>query len=370
MRKLRPNEGRAGRTSRLPSQGSSAVSPATPGVIARFVIDGQPSRVPEDISIADATAFAQEQPDGMALFLYLAPTPDEIAELATAWKLHPLLLEDLVNARQRPKLERYGDALFLVARSARYIDETEEVDFAEFHVLVRPNAVAVLCQDERWIDGTNGARFHEQDSATLKGQEGALLTNETLLRLGPEAVVYRLLDAIVDGYAPVLRGVSIDKEQIERQVFSGDAAVAERIYRLSQEVIDMQQAISSLTEVLDGLRGGFVKYDIPDELRSYLDDLADHLRRAATQISDLRVALAQILNVNATLVAQRQNEDMKKISGWAAILFAPTLIGAIYGMNFDDMPELHWTFGYPMAIGLMVGLGVLLYVIFKRSKWM
>ncbi|HCS60851.1 MAG TPA: hypothetical protein DIW46_05540 [Microbacterium sp.] len=151
---------------------------------------------------------------------------------------------------------------------------------------------------------------------------------------------------------------------------SGDAAVAERIYRLSQELIDMQQAVSSLREVVNALQEGFDKYNIPEQLQTYLDDVSDHLTRANSRSSDLRESLSQILNVNATLVAQRQNEDMKKISGWAAILFAPTLIGAIYGMNFDVMPELHWTFGYPMAIGAMVAFAALLYVIFKRSKWM
>lgn len=132
----------------------------------------------------------------------------------------------------------------------------------------------------------------------------------------------------------------------------------------------MQQAVSSLREVVNALQEGFDKYNIPEQLQTYLDDVSDHLTRANSRSSDLRESLSQILNVNATLVAQRQNEDMKKISGWAAILFAPTLIGAIYGMNFDVMPELHWTFGYPMAIGAMVAFAALLYVIFKRSKWM
>src|SRR5699024_2769447 len=150
---------------------------------------------------------------------------------------------------------------------------------------------------------------------------------------------YRLMDAIVDGYAPVLREVGIDKEQIERQVFSGDVAVAERIYRLTQEVIDMQHATTWMVGVLDGLRGGFVKHEVADELQTYLQDVEDHLDRIGSQTAEYREALTQILSVNSTLVAERQNEDMKKISGWAAILFAPTLFAAIYGMNFQHMPE-------------------------------
>jgi len=306
----------------------------------------------------------------MAMFLYPAPSAAAITELADAWKLHPLLAEDLLHAHQRPKLDRYGDVLFLVVRSARYIDESEEVDFAEFHMLVKPGAVAVLCQDKRWIDGTDGTTFDENEITNSNRPERTLLSDEHLLKLGPEAVVYRLLDAIVDGYAPVIHGLAIDREQIERQVFSGDAAAAERIYRLSQEVIDMQHATAPLAEVLHALIVGFGKYDIPDELQAYLRDVSDHLTRINSRVAEYRDALSQILQVNSTLVAQRQNEDMKKISGWAAILFAPTLIAAIYGMNFDTMPELHWAFGYPMAIALMVGFAALLFWIFKRSKWM
>lgn len=353
---------------RVPSTASPAVADAPR--LTRYVTDGHPEAAPDGASVADALRFAEAAPDRMAMFLYPTPTPAAIQELAEAWDLHPLLVEDLLHAHQRPKLDRYGDVLFLVVRSARYIDESEEVDFAEFHLLARPGAVAVLCQDRRWIDGTAGLSFDEDEIANSDRRERTLLSDEGLLKLGPEAVVYRLLDAIVDGYAPVLQGVAIDKEQIERQVFSGDAAAAERIYRLSQEVIDLQHATAPLAEVLAALIAGFGKYGIPDELQAYLNDVSDHLARVNTRVAEFRDALSQILDVNSTLVAQRQNEDMKKISGWAAILFAPTLIAAVYGMNFDNMPELHWAFGYPLAVALMVAFAALLYWIFKRSKWM
>lgn len=173
----------------------------------------------------------------------------------------------------------------------------------------------------------------------------------------------------VDGYTPVLRRLEIDMEQIERQVFTGDATVTERIYRLSQEVIDLRQATSGLADVLQALRRGFDRYGIPDALQTYLRGVTDHLSRVDTRVGELRESLSQILTVNGTLVAQRQNEDMKKISGWAAILFAPTLIGGIYGMNFDDMPELHWAFGYPLAVGAMIAFALALFLIFKRQEW-
>jgi hypothetical protein len=229
--------------------------------LTRYVSDGRASIPDPAASVADGLAFARAREGRMAMFLYAAPTPEEIAELASAWELHPVLVEDLLHAGQRPKLERYGEVMFLVIRSAHYIDETEEVDFAEFHVLVMPGAVAVLCQDGRWIDGSDGI-----DLLDASRHERALLSDEQLLRLGPEAVVYRLIDAIVDGYPPVLQGVAIDKEQIERQVFSGERSVTERIYRLNLEVIEMQQTTTALDEVIDSLRAGFRKYGAPADV--------------------------------------------------------------------------------------------------------
>ncbi|KAM9862647.1 magnesium and cobalt transport protein CorA [Leucobacter sp. BZR 635] len=336
----------------------------------RYVVDGALTPAPEGVSIAESLTFANAAPQRMALSIFPRPNVDDITELADAWGLHPVLVEDLRNGGQRPKLERYGDVLFLVVRSARYLDEAEDLDFAEFHVLLRPNAISVICQDGRWIDGGDGDALPENSRDTVAQGDATLLDDGPLLELGPEAVLYRLLDAIVDGYQPVLRGLAIDKEQIESQVFSGDSAVTERVYRLSQEVIELQHATMSLQDVLELLRAGFDRYAIPEALRAYLQDVADHLTRVTTRVHELREALTQILSVNATLVAQRQNEDMKKISGWAAILFAPTLIGAVYGMNFDVMPELHWPLGYPLAVAAMVALAATLYIVFKRKKWM
>ncbi|MGO4103049.1 magnesium and cobalt transport protein CorA [Leifsonia sp. YAF41] len=365
----RQQDGAQPRRSGLFRRGTTGDAPSDAATTrrTRYIVDGRLATAPLNTSIAEALTYSVAAPGRIALCLFPTPTGADIDELAEAWDLHPVLVEDLQQAGQRPKLERYGDVLFLVVRSARYVDEVEEVDFSEFHILVRPNAVAVLCQDGRWIDGTDDSTLPNSD-VDIEGK--TLLDNESLLSLGPEAVVYRLLDAIVDGYTPVLRGLAIDKEQIERQVFSGDSAVTERIYRLSQEVIDLRHATSSLIDVLESLRKGFDRYGIPDALQTYLQDVADHLTVVDARVSELRDALSQILSVNATLVSQRQNEDMKKISGWAAILFAPTLIAAVYGMNFDTMPELHWAFGYPLAVGGMLAFAAVLYITFKLKKWM
>ncbi|MBK0422533.1 magnesium and cobalt transport protein CorA [Leucobacter sp. CSA2] len=354
------------------SAARTAVAPAKPEVpsLTTRIVDGVQQDRWHSERLADALSFARNTPEGMAVTLISHPTPTNIAELSTAWELHPLLVEDLLHADQRPKLERYDDVLFIAVRAARYIDATEEVEFSEFHILTRPGALVLICQDGRLLDGSI---ISEEAAGTgiddrLKGV--LRLQNPELIRLGSEALVYQLLDAIVDACFPVLDGLQIDKEQIERQVFSGDDSAAERIYRLNEEVIDLLHANTALAQVLRGFQRGAEKYAIPDELQAYLQDVADHLVRVISEVTELRSSLSQVLSVNSTLVAQRQNEDMKKISGWAAILFAPTLIAAIYGMNFDVMPELHWAFGYPTAVVLMFAFAAGLFWFFKRKKWM
>lgn len=311
--------------------------------------------------------FAQENPDKVVALDYEQPTDYQIQALAEEWDLHHLLEEDLIEKGQRAKAERHNDTLFVVARSVRYSDEDEDVAFTEIHMLVHKNMVAVLRQeieDDDFTDTEAVAERHEFWNQQM------LARDVTLVDHGPMGLIHAVLETIIDSYEPVIRGIEIDKEEIERQVFSGHGGVAERIYLLSREVIEVQQNASGVNHVLNRLMAGSDRYDEAEELKSYLQDLKDSMSLLTPRISELRDALTQILQVNGTLVSQRQNEDMKKISAWAAILFAPTLIGAIYGMNFEVMPELGWTYGYPMAIGAMVLLAAGLYVVFKWRNWM
>lgn len=305
--------------------------------------------------VEDALAYANGDPERLVVLDYDCPSPQQIRHLARAWHLHPVLVEDLLKAGQRPKMERYPEVLFVVARMATYVDEIEDVQVTEYHLVTHHNVVAILRQD-----GHNPAT----DRAERLSQ------NVELTKLGADAVLYSFLDLVVDGSLQVLRELGVDREQIERQVFAGDPKVTERIYRLSREIIDLQQSCVPLAEVIQDLRAGFAKYRTLDSLRAYLQDVSDHLSRVNTRVEDLRSGMGQILDVNSILVTQQQNEDMKKISGWAAIGLAPTVIGAIYGMNFDVMPELHWALGYPFSLALMLTAGVLLWVIFKRKHWM
>jgi magnesium transporter len=205
-----------------------------------------------------------------------------------------------------------------------------------------------------------------------------------LLKLGPEAVLYAIFDEVVDEYGPVVAGLENDIDEIEDQVFDGDPAVSRRIYELFREVVEFQRATQPLLIMLGGLRAGFAKYHVDEELQRYLRDVEDHTLRVVDRVDAFRALLENILTVNATLVGERsneetknltaaslqQNEEVKKISSWAAILFAPTLVGTIYGMNFIHMPELKWYFGYPFALLLMALVCACLYVVFKRRGWL
>ncbi|PZA20586.1 magnesium and cobalt transport protein CorA, partial [Modestobacter versicolor] len=296
------------------------------------------------------------------------PDPAELGELAEQYGLPDLAVEDAIQAHQRPKFERYGDTLFVVLKAARYLDAKEEVEFGELHLFLGKDFAITVRHSE---------------SPDLSRVRRRLESSPDLLARGSEAVLYAILDAVVDGYAPVVAGLENDIDEIEVEVFSGDPGASRRIYELSQEVVDFQRAAQPLTGILAAISAGFEKYGVDEELRSYLRDVADHVTQVVERVEGFRLQLRDILTVNATLVAQRQNEEIreltetslaqgeevKKISAWAAILFAPTLVGTVYGMNFTHMPELDWRLGYPMAVVLMGLVSVVLYVVFKRRDW-
>ncbi|MCX5600571.1 magnesium and cobalt transport protein CorA [Streptomyces phaeochromogenes] len=344
-------------------------APAESGSVVQAALYRDGTRVANPATLADTFRELREQPDGMAWIGLARPTEEEILSLAAEFDLHPLAVEDAMEAHQRPKLERYGETLFVVLRAARYLDASEEVDFGELHVFIGPDFLITV---------RHGA------APDLSAVRRRMEETPELLKLGPEAVLYAILDAVVDGYAPVVAGVQNDIDEIETEVFGGDPWVSRRIYELSREMVEFQRATRPLVGMLHGLMAGFAKYGTDEELQRYLRDVADHVTHTSERVDGFRQALTDILTVNATLVTQQQNaemralaeagfeqnEEIKKISSWAAILFAPTLVGTIYGMNFEDMPELGWTFGYPFAIGLMGVVCASLYVIFKRRDWL
>ncbi|WP_449349308.1 magnesium and cobalt transport protein CorA [Streptomyces shaanxiensis] len=346
-----------------------APEPAEPPSIVQAALYRDGVRVSSPATLADTFRELREEGAGMAWIGLARPPESELLSLAEEFDLHPLSVEDAMEAHQRPKLERYGDTLFVVLRAARYLDAPEEVDFGELHVFVGPDFVITV---------RHGA------APDLSAVRHRMEQTPELLRLGPEAVLYAILDAVVDGYAPVVAGVQNDIDEIETEVFRGDPEVSRRIYELSREMVEFQRATRPLVSMLHALMAGFAKYGTDEELQRYLRDVADHVTHTSERVDGFRQALTDILTVNATLVTQQQNaemralaeagfeqnEEIKKISSWAAILFAPTLVGTIYGMNFDHMPELTWSFGYPFAIALMGVVCVSLYIIFKRRDWL
>jgi magnesium transporter len=306
---------------------------------------------------------------GMAWIGLYRPDVEEIRSVAREFELPELAVEDAIAAHQRPKIERYGTTLFTVLRPAQYIDVTEEVEFGELHIFTGRDFVVTI-------------RHAETPDLALVRQR--LEEAPELLKLGPEAILYAILDQVVDEYAPVIVGLENDIDEIEDQLFKSDPSVSRRIYDLTREVIEFQRATHPLLEMLAALENGFENYEVDVELQRNLRDVTDHAIRIIERADAFRILLQSALTVNSTLVSQQQNDEMrrltmaslaqneevKKISAWAAILFAPTLVGTIYGMNFKHMPELRWFYGYPLAIGLMFATSITLYFVFKRRSWL
>jgi magnesium transporter len=356
---------------RPPRQPSAPPTPSSSARRSRLVDNAVYSagrRVATPESLAESRAELAEGEDRLVWLGLYRPEPAQLGELAEQYDLPELAVEDAIKAHQRPKFERYGDTLFVVLKAARYRDEAEEVEFGELHLFLGKDFAITVRHSE---------------SPDLSRVRRRLESEPALLAKGSEAVLYAILDAVVDGYRPVVEGLANDIDEIEIEVFRGDPGVSRRIYELSQEVLDFQRAAQPLTGILAAITAGFDKYGVDEELRSYLRDVADHVVSVNERVEGFRLQLRDILTVNATLVAQRQNdeireltetsiaqgEEVKKISAWAAILFAPTLVGTVYGMNFQDMPELHWHLGYPFALVLMLLVSVVLYGVFKRRDW-
>jgi magnesium transporter len=317
--------------------------------------DGRRLAEPGDLSGMGEACQDRDDVGWVALY---RPTEQEFADVVHEFDLPQRSVEDAVRAHQRPKLERYGDTLFCVLRPARYVDETEDVEFSEVHVFAGPGFVVTVRHGE---------------APDLAAVREALETRPDLLRRGPVVILHAILDRVVDDYARVVAGVGNDVDEIEDEVFGGHPDVSRRIYALSRHVIAFQRATKPLAPMLARLMS---QPDIGDEEARYLRDVQDHALRIQEQVDAFRALLENILSVNLTLetkalaeASNAQNEEVKKISAWAAILFAPTLVGTIYGMNFQHMPELGWRYGYPFALALMLLVCGTLYRVFSRRGW-
>src|SRR5215216_2165523 len=258
-------------------------------------VDGR--RIVEPSSLRETYEAVRNQ-HGLAWLGLYRPTEEEFASVAGEFGLHELAVEDAIQAHQRPKLERYGNTLFVVLRPARYLDAPEEVEFGEIHIFVGKDFVITVRHGE---------------APALSEVRRRLEEDPDLLRRGPEAILYAIMDRVVDGYAPVVRGLENDIDEIEVEVFSGNPGVSRRTYELSREVIEFQRAVKPLSGMLASLIAGFEKYKVDPELQRYLRDVQDHAIEVTERVAGFKDLLQNILSVNLTLVGLQQNEEVKAL---------------------------------------------------------
>ena len=316
----------------------------------------QGTRVPVDCDVADLASMRERCTPGDFVWVGMhQPTQAELAEVADAFSLHPLAVEDAVNAHQRPKLERYEDMLFLVLKTLWYVDEEDAVETGEISLFVGQDFIVSVRHGEG--GGLRQARLD-------------LEAREAVLAHGPSAVVYAVCDQVVDGYEAVCDSLVEDVDEVEISVFSEDRTNdSARIYVLKRELAEVRRAVLPLRDPIGRFASGTV-HGIDRDAAPYFRDVGDHLSRCADTIDELDGLLSTAFEAHLARISVQQNDDMRKISAGAALVVVPTLIAGIYGMNFDVMPELHWQFGYAWAMLLMLGTSLGLLWFFKKSGWL
>jgi magnesium transporter len=281
------------------------------------------------------------------------PSKEEFATIAQEFGLHELAVEDAVRAHQRPKIEEYGDTLLAVVKTARYVDPKEVIEVGEISIFVASGFVISV----------------RHGNADLGPVRARLERRPDLLAHGPVAVLYGIVDHVVDRYIEAAHGFDEDVREVELQVFGEGQNPTERIYKLEREVLEFQAAAAPLAEALEEICSGNFAI-VPEALHEYFRDVEDHLRRVTGRIESFRQLLDSALEANLTQVSMQQNEDMRKISAWVAIAAVPTMVAGIYGMNFEHMPELQWRFGYPLMLAIVITICLFLYWRFKRAGWL
>ena len=321
-------------------------------MIVDYAVYEDGKRRPGELALEDM----YEQCRGNGAFAWiglLEPTEEEFDSVRREFDLHELAVEDAIKAHQRPKLEVYGETLFLVLKTAR-LEAGDEVVFGEILLFIGEGFVVSVRHGE----------------TALHDVRLQMESRPDLLRCGPGAALYAIVDRVVDDYLPVIAGLDTAINEVEREVFSPDRGnPAERIYKLKREVLEVHGSISPLLDPLERLTSGSDALVHPD-LSTYFRDVHDHLVRLVGMVQEFRELMTSILTANLTQASIRQNEDVRKISAWAAIIAVPTMIAGIYGMNFTHMPELDWVFGYPLVLAVIAVACLVLYRSFRRAGWL
>ncbi|MFD3993828.1 magnesium and cobalt transport protein CorA [Streptomyces sp. NPDC058548] len=290
-----------------------------------------------------------------------APTADQLQTVADAFDLHPLAVEDAVHAHQRPKLERYGDTLFLVLKTAVYIEHekvtptSEIVDTGEIMIFMGADFVIVV---------------RHGPSHQLTGVRHDLEEHAELLAHGPASVLHAIADTVVDDYLDVIQAMETDVEEVETEVFSPEhGSEAGRVYQLKRELLELRRCVSPLLQPLRELSEGHWPH-LAREITPYLRDVHDHLVQANERVTALSDLVDTALVLAHAQTSVRQNADVRRISAYAALIAVPISVFAIYGMNFDHMPELGWTFGYPLVLAVTATVCALLHRTLRRRGWL
>lgn len=336
--------------------------------VARAVVDCgvycEGERMPGRFTHASAVQRAHELAgQGRTAFVWIGlhePDDHQMQTVADVFGLHELAVEDAVHAHQRPKVERYDDTLFLVLKTVKYVEHEsmakarEIVETGEIMVFVGPDFVVTV---------------RHGDHSGLTGLRRRLEASPATLSLGPYAVLHAIADQVVDSYLEVTEMVETDIDAIEEEIFSPQSRTnIENIYLLKREVVELRRSVSPLTPALQRISD----YDdlIGIEVRRYVSDVLDHNIRASDRISSYDDLLSSLVQAAVGKVAMQQNVDIRKISAWVAIAAVPTAMAGVYGMNFENMPELHWQWGYPTVMLVMVTVCALLYRTFRHNDWL
>ncbi|MEU0058999.1 magnesium and cobalt transport protein CorA [Streptomyces sp. NPDC006334] len=341
--------------------------PATPSAVVDCAVYRDGARVHYATPLTPHEAMRQVRRDGGFVWIGLhEPTESEFAGIAREFGLHPLAVEDAVQAHQRPKLERYDDSLFTVFKTIHYVEHDRLTANSE---VVESGEVMCFTGKDFFITVRHGGQ------GSLRALRHRLQDDPELLAKGPSAVLHAIADHVVDGYIAVADAVQDDIDEVETEVFSPGrkgsprGTDAGRIYQLKREVLEFKRAVSPLLRPMQLLSERPMRLVDPD-IQKYFRDVADHLARVQEQVVGFDELLNSILQANLAQASVAQNEDMRKITSWAAIIAVPTMVCGVYGMNFDYMPELRWRFGYPMVLGVTVLTCLGIHRMLKRNGWL